>query len=112
MTYTSNTRFTSSFSFIAESANDQTPDETLMIMTYELGMVVRQHMYAKRYGKEGHFEDQFVELGDVISMARMFCEQNGKSFEAVIRLGEEHYKERMDDLRRYGIKECLRENSK
>ena len=40
------------FSFLNLSANNQTPDETLLVATYELGKVIECHHYCKRYGKE------------------------------------------------------------
>jgi hypothetical protein len=96
------------FSFLENSVNNQTEEETLLVLTYELGQVIKLHHYSKRYGETGYQEDMKCEMGDILSMCRMFCEQRKWNFEELIKLGEEHYIERMDDLKKYGIKENLK----
>ena len=94
------------FSFVENSVNDQTPDETLHVMTYNLGGVVECHHKGKRYGEHGLHGFAKKQMSDLISMARFYCEQKGWDFEELMKLGEEGYLERMEDLRKYGIKEA------
>jgi hypothetical protein len=75
-----------------------------MVLVYEVGDVVKRQHRGSRYGVEGVYNDQKVELSDVISMVRMFVEQKGWSFQELLELGEEHYLERMQDLKKYGVK--------
>jgi hypothetical protein len=103
----------SNFSFIKESANDQTPEETLLVCTYELGKVIECQHYEKRYGEDRLIQKGYktfgrTEMSDLISMLRMYCEQRDWDFEELISLGEERYLERMQDLKEKGIKENLK----
>jgi len=92
----------SKFSFIEENTTNQTPDETLHVMTYELGGLVECHHKGKRYGEKGYVELGKKEMADLISMCRYYCEQKGWDFDELMRLGEEAYLERMEDLKKYG----------
>ena len=94
-----------SFSFVEHDACIQTPDETLHIITYNLGGLIECHHKSKRYGPQGYGDLAKKQMSDLISMCRMYCEQKGWSFEELMKLGEEGYLERMEDLRKYGIQE-------
>ncbi len=93
------------FSFVQNDTGSQTPDETLHVMTYELGKVVEYHHKAKRYGATTYYSDenQQKETSDLISMVRMYCEQKGWSYDVLTALGEAAYLDRMEDLRKHGI---------
>lgn len=67
------------FSFVKNSANDQTPEETWLVGAYELGALIRAHYYWKRYGR-GYRDECRVAVADLISMIRMFCEQRQMSY--------------------------------
>jgi len=98
----------SNFSFVETSANEQTPEETLLVMTYELGKVIEYNHKAGVYGPSGYYSDsnQRKEMSDLISMCRMYCEQKGWSFEGLMRYGEECYLERMEDIKKHGVREA------
>jgi hypothetical protein len=70
-----------SFSFVEKSANNQTPPETLNIMTYELAMVFS---LVNRSNKNSDLS-MFIktEVADFVSMTRMFCEQTGLLFKDI-----------------------------
>lgn len=95
---------TATFSFVGNSVNPQTPEQTLLVLTYELGKVIEYNYKARVYGVVGYYCDanQRKEMADLISMARMYCQQKGWDFEELMRLGEEAYLERMEDIRKYG----------
>ena len=97
------------FSFTKYSANNQTPDETLLVLSYELGEVIKCHHYFKRYGTTGYKDHGKTEMADVISMVRMYCEQEGWDFYELMDIGEKKYTERMRDLVKNGIKSQLKE---
>jgi len=61
---------------------------------------------AKLYGATGYYSDknQQKEMSDLISMARYYCEMKNWNFEELLKFGEEGYKDRMEDIRKYGIK--------
>ena len=93
------------FSFTQHDTTNQSPDETLHVMTYELGSLVEHHHKTKRYGEQGHLGSAKKQMSDLISMCRYYCEQRGWDFNELMSLGEEAYLERMEDLRKYGVKE-------
>lgn len=95
----------SEFSFVQNDVTNQTPDETLHVMTYELGRLAEHHHKGKRYGEQGYLGSAKKELAGLVSMCRMYCEQRGWSFDELIALGEEDYLERQKDLTKHGIKE-------
>lgn len=97
-----------SFSFLDTSATPQTLDETLHVLTYELGKVVYCHHYAKRYGPKGYETDMKAHTANMISMVRMVCEHKSWDFAELKQFGEDHYLERQDDLKKYGLKEQLK----
>jgi len=92
------------FSFVQNDVCNQTLDETLHILTYELGRVVEYYHKSKRYGEEGFYciENQKKEVSDLISMCRMYCEQRGWDFYKLMEFGEGCYLERMTDLKKHG----------
>ncbi len=94
----------SPFSFAQHAAGFQSPEQTLLILTYELGKVIEYRHKANCYGEEGYYSDanQRKEMSDLISMARYYCEQRGWDFEELMALGEEAYLERMEDLEEHG----------
>ena len=97
------------FSFVQNSANSQTPEQTLLVATYELGKVIEYQHKARVYGPKGVYyceENQKKEMADHVSMCRMYCEQRGWDFEELMKLGEEAYLERMQDIRLHGLQEA------
>jgi len=94
-----------SFSFVENDVYNQTPDETLHVMTYELGALIECHHKAKRYGEQGYVGLAKKQMSDLISMCRMYCEQKGWDFRELMKFGEESYLECMEDLRKYGMQE-------
>ena len=96
------------FSFTQNCPVPQSPDETLHVLTYNLGSLIECHHKSKRYGK-GYVELGKKQMADLISMCRYYCEQKGWNFNELMSLGEEAYLERMKDLKKYGIcAECGR----
>lgn len=95
-----------SFSFKENAVGFQSPEQTLMILTYELGKVIEYNFKAKIYGETAYYSDenQQKEMSDLISMSRYYCELKGWNFQDLMRLGEEGYCERMEDIKQYGIK--------
>lgn len=95
----------SDFSFAEHAIGHQSPEQTLLILTYELGKMIEYNHKARIYGETGYYSDanQRKEMSDLISMTRYYCEQKGWNFEKLIQLGEEAYLERMDDIKQYGI---------
>jgi len=91
------------FSFVKNDVCNQTLDETLHILTYELGRLVENHHKAKRYGEQGYLGSAQKEMAGLISMCRMYCEQKGWYYDGLIGLGEEDYLERMEDLRKHCV---------
>ena len=91
------------FSFVENDVCNQTPDETLHILTYNLGSLIECHHKSKRYGDRGYAKLAKKQMADLISMCRYYCEQRGWDFEELMSLGEEAYLERMEDLRKYGV---------
>lgn len=95
------------FSFVGQSANKQPKEQTLLVLTYELGKVIEYNHKANVYGATGYYSDanQQKEMSDAISMMRMYCEQKGWNYRDLEKLGEEAYIERMDDIKKYGKKQ-------
>ncbi len=93
------------FSFSQNSVNCQSLEQTLLILTYELGKVIEYHHKARVYGEVAYYSDanQQKEMSDLISMARMYCEQKNWDYEKLKDYGEECYLERMEDLKKHGI---------
>ena len=90
------------FSFTQNDTTNQTSDETLHVMTYNLGGIVECHHKSKRYGERGYVELAKKQMSDLISTCRYYCEQRGWNYEELQRYGEECYLERMEDLKKYG----------
>lgn len=65
----------SEFSFVKESINNQTPDETLLVLTYELKNIARCQWMEDHDLPIGYEAHKKSEIGDLISMLRMYCEQ-------------------------------------
>jgi hypothetical protein len=93
------------FSFVKESANNQTLDETLRILTYEVGDMNKCLHYESHYPKERNaYQPELKKAtSQSITMLRMFCEQRGWNFDELATFGEEDYLGKMDDLRKYGL---------
>jgi len=93
------------FSFVKNYTGEQAIDETLHIMTYELGKVIEYYHKSKRYGPTLYYGEgnQQKEMSDLISMCRMYCEQRGWKYDELMKFGEECYLERMEDLRSHGV---------
>lgn len=99
------------FSFLANSANVQTPSQTLRVLTYEVGKMNELFHKAEVYGVQGYLGDERIEASDALSMLRMWFEHKGWRLEDMERLGEQHYMERMSDIRKHGLKGKLKEDS-
>ena len=95
----------SNFSFTKHDVTNQTSDETLHILTYNLGGLIECYHKSKRYGEKGYVGLAKKQMADLISMCRYYCEQKGWNFDELMRFGEEAYLERMEDLKEHGIKE-------
>lgn len=93
------------FSFVERSANAQHKEQTLLVMTYELGKVIEYNHKAFIYGETAYYSNanQRKEMADLISMVRMYCEQKNWDFGNLMELGEQAYIERMEDIREHGI---------
>ena len=100
---------TKDFSFVKNSVGKQSPERTLMILTYELGKLIEYHLKANIYGPTAYYSDtnQQKEMSDLISMARYFCEQKGWNYEALKDFGEEGYLDRMEDLSKHATPEYI-----
>ncbi len=94
-----------SFSFAEHSVGHQSPEQTLLILTYELGKLIEYNHKARIYGETAYYSDanQQKEMSDLISMARYYCEMKGWDFSALTQYGEECYLERMEDIRKHGL---------
>jgi hypothetical protein len=96
------------FSFVEESANNQTPERTLMIMVYELGKVIENYLKSQIYGvPQAYLGDLKLEASDLLSMYRMFIEQMDWPLEELMQIGETRYLERMADIRKHALQELL-----
>jgi hypothetical protein len=102
------------FSFVEESANNQTRDETLRVLTYEVGDMNKCLHYASRYPNErnGYLPELKKATTQAISMLRMFCEQSGWNFDDLASFGEDDYLDKMQDIRKYGFKDTLKKYAK
>lgn len=65
-----------SFSFAKRAVGYQSVEQTLLIMTYELGKVIEYNHKARIYGATAYYSDanQQKEMSDFISMLRYYCE--------------------------------------
>lgn len=68
------------FSFIEHTVRPQSPEQTLLILTYEIAKVVQCDEAGGGVGYNGH---ALTEMSDVISMLRYFCEQISAEFNAL-----------------------------
>lgn len=72
-----------SYSFVESSANNQTLEETQLVLTYELGRIfnclynVRDLVGYDTFGR--------TEMSDFISMMRMLCEQKSWNYELLMK---------------------------
>jgi hypothetical protein len=99
------------FSFVKKSANNQTSRETLDVFIYEVAGDMNKLLHrAERYPQErnAYLGDLRGETSDAFCMLRMFIEQQGWDVYEIASLGEQRYEERMDDIRRLGLKERLK----
>ncbi len=70
------------FSFVDRSVNPQTPEETQLVMVYELGKLF-ECLYGTRLTLPGYREHAQTELADYVSMCRMLSEQEGWDFDVM-----------------------------
>ena len=68
------------YSFVKASANNQTLDETQLVMVYELGRIF-DCLLNREGDMKGFRAFAMSETADFISMCRMLCEQKGWDFE-------------------------------
>lgn len=101
------------FSFVRNSANNQTPMETLRVLTYEVGDMNKAIHYAERYpeARNAYQPELRMAACQAFCMLRMFCEQQGWSVDDLFALGEENYMEKMQDIKRYGKPDGLKKES-
>jgi len=99
-----------SFSFVKESVGNLSSDETLRILTYEVGDMNKLMHYMSRYPKDkiGYHGDLKSKVSCALSMLRMFIEQYQWNFDEIAEMGEQLYLERMQDIRKHGLQERLR----
>jgi hypothetical protein len=99
------------FSFVKESANNQDASETLRVLTYEVGDMNKVMHYRTRYSQEkmGYIGELRKATSQAISMLRMFCEQQKWDFEELADFGEKDYLDKMQDLRKHGLQERLKQ---
>ena len=64
------------FSFLTHSVTQLTPERTLVILTYEVGAFIDTLGKSRDFGR--------TELSDIVSMTRMFCEQVGVDYDALL----------------------------
>lgn len=111
---TATTVLRDAFSFVRSDVSGMTSDETLHVMTYELGHLIELHHKCKRYGSSMEMRQAYranarKEMADMVSMNRMYCEQMAWDFDEVMKFGETAYLERMEDLRKHGAHICCTE---
>lgn len=102
------------FDFVKQSATPQTSDETLDILIYETaGDMNKLRHRARRYPVErnAYLGDLKIESADALSMLRMYYQQMSWDLYEMARLGEEHYLERMQDIRLLGLMDKLKKRS-
>jgi hypothetical protein len=86
----------------------QTVDETKLIFDYEIGVVCRQIIYSRRYGKDSAVVSRAEEemgFADAFTMLGLMAELRGFDPPKLQAIGLEHFIERMGDLKKYGVKE-------
>lgn len=70
-----------SYSFVKNSANDQTVEETQLVLVYELGKLFEcLHNYVESTKLKAFAQ---TELADLVSMCRMLCEQKHWDFDTM-----------------------------
>jgi len=94
------------FSFSKNSVGFQSPEQTLLILLYELGHLAEYRHRENVYGPSAYWskDNQKKEMSDLISMARYYCEQRGWDYEELKEYGEKGYIDRMNDMKDHGIK--------
>lgn len=83
------------------------PYYTLVTLNREVGRVAHSLVYgfsakANKDDEEGayaYLRFAETEMADVITQCRLLCEQLGWSYEKLLKMGEERYKERMQELK-------------
>jgi len=78
----------------------QTPEFTLSILTYEVGKLHQLRVYMERFGKTGYIGDERVELGDIITMARLLAEQKGYLPEELEKEGLDRFGFRISEVKK------------
>ena len=81
----------------------QTAEDTLKVLTYEVGNLHKIDMYIKRFGQAGYLGERKVELADAITMICLMIEQNGFSVEELTKVGFERFDHRMSEVKAKGI---------
>lgn len=78
----------------------QTAEFTLSILTYEVGKLHQLKVYIERFGEAGYIGDEEIELGDVITMAKLLAEQRGYLPDVLEREGLERFDHRISEVRK------------
>lgn len=70
------------------------------IITYEWGKTVHSLLYSERFSEDKnlHLVNAKVELGDLLTMIHMLCQETGFDFEELRKTGLEHAKERYKEF--------------
>jgi hypothetical protein len=85
-------------------AYDQTPERTAEILSYEGAMVLHEIIYADAFPKQAacHMENMKLELGGMITMSLLLCEQLDLNWNQVVDLGYDQFREKMKTIREGG----------
>jgi len=90
---------------LEENQVTQTPEFTLSILTYEVGKLHQLRIYKERFGKTGFIGDEKAELGDVITMAKLYAEQRGLDPAKLEVEGLERFRTRIAEVRQKQLEE-------
>lgn len=88
------------------------PYITATILSYEAGYIVRNMFYASLVGdgkdeqdlRAGHLANARVELGDLITQARILAELHGWDWSGLVDTGEAKIEERIADYKKRGVR--------
>ncbi len=83
-------------------AYNQTPERTASIMTDEASAVHKGMLYKEVFPNDTSWysANSLVEMGDLIVMAKLLCEQNNWDIEKIEELGKKRFLQRMKELKR------------
>jgi len=88
---------------LEENQVTQTPEFTLSILTYEVGKLHQLKVYQERFGRAGYIGDERVEIGEVLTMAKLYAEQKGYNPTELEQEGLDRFKFRVGEVRQAEI---------